>query len=57
MSFTARIQRYLGLEPVQVHEQYKKAARDAKLTCTKCGAFVAHENQAMHTRWHRESGI
>lgn len=49
-----RIQLYLGVDPVQVEEQYRKAARDAQITCTRCGAFVAHENQQLHQRWHYE---
>lgn len=55
MGFIGKIQRYLGLEPVQVRKSYRRAERAAQLACTRCGAFVAHEHQALHSRWHREA--
>lgn len=47
-----KIQQYLGLNPVQVHAHFQNAERGAQLTCTRCGAFVAHESQTLHTKWH-----
>ncbi|WP_043440947.1 hypothetical protein [Arthrobacter sp. L77] len=52
MGFFTKIQQYLGLEPAPVFDQYRKAERGAQLTCTRCGAFVAHESQTVHTDWH-----
>ena len=52
MGFTTKIQRYLGVEPVKVLDQYEKASRAAHLTCRRCGAFVAAENQTFHNNWH-----
>jgi hypothetical protein len=54
MGFVARIQQYLGLKPIQVFEQFHAAQRSAQLACTRCGAFVAHESQTLHTNWHRD---
>ena len=52
MGFVTMIRQYLGLEPVQVLEQSRKAESGAQLTWTRCGAFVAHESQTLHTKWH-----
>lgn len=52
MGFMRKIQQYLGLESVQVLDQYQKVERGAQLACTRCGAFVAHESQSLHTDWH-----
>ncbi len=52
MGFVAKIQQYLGLEPVLVLEHFQKAERSAQLACARCGAFVAYEGQALHTNWH-----
>lgn len=52
MGFITKVQQYLGIEPVQVLEHFQKAAHGAQLTCTRCGAFVAHESQTLHAKWH-----
>ena len=56
MGFINSIQQYLGIEPVAVLEPFQKAHRNAFLTCTMCGAFVASESQTLHLDWHRENG-
>jgi hypothetical protein len=52
MGLVAKVQQYLGLKPVQVLEDFQKAERSAQLICARCGAFVAHETQTLHTNWH-----
>jgi hypothetical protein len=56
MGFMTTVRTYLGLEPVPVLEQYRDSARQARLTCRTCGAFVAHEHQVLHTDWHLAEG-
>lgn len=56
VEFTAKIQRYLGVQPVKVLDQYEKASRAAYLTCVRCGAFVSAEHQMLHNNWHAAHG-
>lgn len=54
MSLMASIQRFLGVDPVKMDDQFQKAERGAQITCTRCGVFVSHESQDLHKRWHQD---